>query len=254
MQAYKNSQKENDARRGIQKTEVRFQEKIKERLLSEQLQNPQLHALRDQENASNDDDFEDTRMQQEFFDTTRNSQYQNALQRKSLKNISLKKGVLASKNGASFGGLVPLLWITFFQFFFAICSVFFFATYALVEGYVEDSTLGGIAGMFNSLIKSLVSVDLLATVSGLWFAWCFWGLIALITFLILFIAIPWFLIQKIPVFSGSVTVLVFGLCVGANLTPFLNIIPWIELWAGYWLLQGPLQTVKSLSNGSKLKL
>ena len=253
MQAYKNSQKENDARRGIQNTEVRFQKKIKERLLSEQLQNPQLRALRDQESASNNDDFEDTSVPQTSFDTKRNSQYQNTLRRESLKNISLKKGVLASRSGASFGGLGTLLWITFFQLFFAICSAFFFATYALTEGYVESSTLGGIAGMFNSLIESLVGVDLLAVVSGLWFAWCFWGLIALITFLILFIAIPWFLIQKIHVFSGSGTVLAFGLCVGANLTPFLNIIPWIELWAGYWLLQGPLQTMKSLSNGSKPK-
>ncbi len=253
MQAYKNSQKENDALRGIQNTEVRFQEKIKERLLSEQLQNPQLHALRDQENGANDDDFEDTRIPQVSFNTARNSMHQNVLRQHSLKNISSKKNLHTLKSGASFGGLGTLLWITFFQFFFAICSVFFFATYALTEGYEESSTLGGIAGMFNSLIESLVGVDLLSVISGLWFAWCFWGLIVFITCLILFIAIPWFLIQKIPVFSGSGTVLTFALCVGANLTPFLNIIPWIELWAGYWLLQGHVQTMKSLSNGSKPK-
>ena len=253
MQAYKNSQKENDARRGIQNTEVRFQEKIKERLLSEQLQNPPLRARSDKESDSNEDDFEDARILQESFDTMRNSMHQNAVRHNSLKNISLKKGLRTSKSGASFGGLGTLLWITFFQFFFAISSAFFFATYALTEGYVESSTLGGVVSIFNSLIESLVGVDLLAVVSGLWFAWCFWGLIAFITFLILFIAIPWFVIQKIPVFSGSTTVLAFGLCVGANLTPFLNIIPWIELWAGFWLLQGPLQTMKSLSNGSKPK-
>lgn len=248
MQAYKNSQKENDARRGIQNTEVRFQEKIKERLLSKQLQNPQLHALRNQKNTSNDDDFEDIGIPQTSLDTVRNSQHQNILRQKLSKNTSSKKNVPSSKNSVSFGGIVPLLWLTFFQFFFAISSAIFFATYGITEGFTQSSILGGVLGWINSLMESLVSVDLLALVSGLWFAWCFWGLIAFITFLILFIAIPWFLIQKIPIFSGSVTVLAFGLCVAANLTPFLNIIPWIEIWAGYWLLQGPLQTMKSLSN------
>ena len=253
MTEYKKPQTEADAQRGIQNTTTRFKETIKKRLLSEQIKNAETRSKQDNQTAEEEAILYDHIAQEEEYEAMQtDALLQSASIRAQTRNTAeaLKSTNNLPKKIFPGGSLLILVWIIFFQFFFALCSGFFFATYAFTTGFIEGTTVGSVAGFFNSLITSLVGVDLINIVSGLWFAMAFWALILLITFLVLILIIPLFVLQKIPAFDGMGAILFLSVSFACNLVPFLNIIPWIEIWAGYWLLSGSIETIKGLSKPS----
>lgn len=248
--------------RGIQNTEVRFQNIAQDRLLQERLldASDKDRFERNQEEEEDEADFQrqqiiEAAQQEEQMRQIRIAQ-QNAAHRKNLlakRRIALQDPK-ATQGFSRFMRASTLLWLGWIQFFFACAYAVSFGL-KMAQMAFCDTTVGGAVctitgvlgeavGFFGGFsVRSINLIDLML--------WCFGGLIAIFTVCILIGVLLISMSQKEKPLNTPFSIIALAFVFMLNMIPVLNLIPWILIWAWVQLMGPALPITKKLSSATK---
>lgn len=245
------NQPEIDAARGIENATVRFERESRGRLLQEQL----LASANDRRKKSNEKNWVsqmETETETPLSQKGASSQ-RSAITQTTSRGLSIKRmrAGLALVRGTHISILV---WLAAFQFIFAIVAAMAYGMEAAKMAFCE-TTAGGLAcstvGVFTNVLDFFSDIDM----GGLSFQLVGDGFSGLILLLTIFILIGTLLLLNLSgkgkeIYSPN-NVLIAALCFTLNITPIINIMPWIEIWSGYMLIINSLPPLPGLSSASK---
>lgn len=226
-----------DTQRGIQKTNARFEDFANKRLLSEQILETKRRNIEEKDAPEQTtDEEEQIYEQQQVIQRMKVAQQHMRVQKG--KSARGPKGLGSMMR---FFGVGILLWVALFQIIFGIFSAVGFGLEVAKNeacGTVAGKLVCGVASAVNSGVEFLTGIDLSGILAFQNIGWLFWGLIFFITVIVLVSYTTLFLLQKIPAYHSGTALLAAGVCVSLNLVPFFNIVPWIQIWAGFWIIYG----------------
>jgi len=134
-------------------------------------------------------------------------------------------------------GLSILGFLAFFQVVFAVASAVGFGLEASKDALCEGdliSIICSVSGFVLSFAEEITSISFSFQLFGI----VFWGLIFLITFVVIFLFGALFFIQRIPFLKETKDQIFLVVAFALNIVPILNIIPFIHIWALYWMFKG----------------
>lgn len=154
---------------------------------------------------------------------------QHAIKEKAEKML-LKKLVL-QKTLVSRSALRATLWYALIayalQVFFAIGAMVGFGAHAMVLNFKNENIVGKILGFFVDFENALPFEGL---------GYIFWGLGIILSLALLVGYLIFFRFIGISVLQNSVMFFIMVVCFAFNITPFINIFPWLLLWIIYMSL------------------
>ena len=154
---------------------------------------------------------------------------QHAIKEKAEKML-LKKLAL-QKTFVSRSALRATLWYALiayaFQVFFAIGAMVGFGAHAMVLNFKNENVVGKILGFFVDFENELPCKGL---------GYIFWGLGIILSLALLVGYLIFFRFIGISVLQNSVMFFIMVVCFAFNITPFINIFPWLLLWVIYMSL------------------
>lgn len=244
---------------GIRTADERFLKDVEGRASFSEasLQREQLKKLTDIERieAEERDLATATTIEQEQIENAQQLQRQQI----AVRTAELRKKINLAKSrrtpGVSrFMGLSLLVTVGMLQIIWAVISATWFGIAIARDSVCSTAIISWgcklLAGA-SSAIDYVTGLDLSIVVSFEVIGYAFWALILLITLCVVFCSLILFKLQKVPALESSVAKAGFVLSLALNLVPFLNIIPWIEIWAGVWIAKSAVSSVTNVPNLAK---
>lgn len=165
-------------------------------------------------------------------------------------HISIKKQVKLG-SFTLFSGIGLLGSLACFQFFFAIISAVGFGLEILQRQLVDANwvtrLIGSAVSSVADTIQYLTSFDIGMLIPFELIGWSGLVIIILITISICIGYTLFFILQGVRIFDTPMSILLVAVLSLLNITPFINIFPWIELWALLIILKNIKQKTQSVS-------